>query len=253
MLPHRITSIARWALWNSPPLYRVYRRFRFGDFRNADSDSDYWVAGYPRSSNTFTAQCLSIAARDAKVAKHLHVPSMVIPAWRSGKPGIFVIREPRSAAISWSIYHNQSLDWSLRYYIDFHRFLLPIQTELFVAPFRQTTRRIDLVLVRFAECFDLKLEPVALNESFVSERFTEIEQYWQAPDKPVNERQVARPSKVRSGMTAAYDSLIQKSRALQARLRDAEEVYGLFTKPNRFTEVGAVSRQSAGKTTQLLA
>lgn len=178
---------------------------------------------------------------------------MVIPAWRSGKPGIFVIREPKAAAISWSIYHNQSLDWSLRYYIDFHRFLLPIQQELFIASFRETTRRMDRVLLRFAHSFNLRLEPVAMNDSFVSERFTEIEQYWRGPDEPVNELQVARPSTVRSGMTTAYDSLIHKSRALQARLRDAEAVYGLFTKPNRFSEVGAVSRESAGKTTQLLA
>ena len=164
MLPHGITSLARQTLWSNPRLYRVYRRFRFRDHGVVETDFDYWVAGFPRSSNTFTAQCLGAAARDDKVAKHLHVPATVIPALRSEKPGIFVIREPKAAAISWSIYKNQSLDWSLRYYIDFHRFLLPFQTELFLATFQETTRRMDRVLGRFARSFNLQLEPVVLND-----------------------------------------------------------------------------------------
>lgn len=235
MMPRPITSLLRQALWSNRSVYRLYRCFRFHDFRVEEKDFDYWIAGYPRSSNTYSAQCLRAAARDKKVAMHLHVPTMVIPAWRSRKPGIFIVREPKAAAISWSIYRNQSLDWSLRYYIDFHRFLLPLQQKLFIASFGETTRGMDRVLGRFATSFNLELAPITINESFVNDRFDEIERYWHAPGEAVNELQVARPSKLRSEMTSPYESQIRRSRVLQTRLREAEALHVLFMKPNQFT------------------
>ena len=116
------SSLARHMLWRNKAVYRIYRRIRFHDDPARSQGCKLWVGGFPRSSNTYTARCLAAAAGGEPVAQHLHTPPEIQYALSSGKPGIFVLREPKPAVISWAIYNSRNLGSCLDYYIDFHRF-----------------------------------------------------------------------------------------------------------------------------------
>ncbi len=136
-----IRRLGRWLFWAHPKLYRWIGRMR-GRGDCADGDFDAWIGGYPRSANSFTTAALRLSNPTLRVATHRHIPPLIISAVRAKKPGILLIRQPKDAAVSWTIFWEGRwrLEEALDYYVDFHRALLPFRRELLVAGFDEVTQ-----------------------------------------------------------------------------------------------------------------
>jgi hypothetical protein len=215
-------------LWRSGPLYWAYARISGREMPPHASDFDYWVAGFPRSSNTFTARSLQALVNAGKVAERIHSAPVVLNLLHSGKPGIFVTRTPRAAVLSWAIYSGHPLPDILDDYIDFHRFLLPYRSSLFVADFSATTTALEDVMKRFAEQFNVRLKPAPVGAAFCRERLEEISGSWTNQDGSPNELQAPRPSKVRADIARDREGEFEGSPRLRDGLKLAEEIHRAF-------------------------
>lgn len=220
-----LLRIGRRLTWWSPTLYRPIGRLR-GREHYQLKNYDAWVGGFPRSSNTFTAKALARHVPELRVVSHVHLPPPIIQAVREGKPGLFVIRNPADAVVSWVQYSHFSLAHCLHYYCDFHRALRPYADRLLVARFEETTGDFEAVMRRFGERYGLHVRPEAPDMDCICR---EIDNMWRNEDGSINEAQVARPSPARE---AGRGDLHQKLRAgagLRSDLARAEDLYALFT------------------------
>lgn len=144
-----------------------------------------------------------------------------------------VTRSPKATVISWAIYSGESLSNILDTYIDFHRFLLPFRSRLFVADFMETTTNIQDVLNRFAKQFDVALTTAHLGKDFGTQQLHEIAATWKNTDGTPNELQSPRPSQVRAQMTVKYENEFLASPHLQKNLQIAEELHRSFVSSQR--------------------
>jgi hypothetical protein len=134
--PILLRRVGRILFWRYPAVYRGLGILR-GRGDCLKQDCDVWMGGYPRSANTFAVAAFKLANPEARLVSHFHIPPFIINCVRSRKPGVFLIRTPEDAAISWTIYWkgHTKLEHCLDYYLDFHRVMRPYISELFVAPF----------------------------------------------------------------------------------------------------------------------
>ena len=220
--------IGRACLWPHPHLYRPIGALRKRPA--VPKDIDLWVAGFPRSGNTFLWKYLELAFPTKKVAGHLHLPPMVIAQLERGSSGILVLRTPRDAVISWSIFLNVPLAYAIDYYIDFHRILARYRTKMFVARFEDVTRDPQSVIDRFCARFDLapiKSLPGDQRNTKVFELIDRMTN-WTRPDGSVDEMKVARPSEKRHFVAERLALQIERSPELQQKLEAAEKLYQEF-------------------------
>jgi hypothetical protein len=216
--------IGRHIAWRSPLLYRpvgaLRRRLNYHL-----ADYDIWVGGFPRSSNTFTGKALQVCLAGLKVVSQIHVPPPIIQAIREKKPGLFLIRHPEDAVISWAQYTGLTLEHCINYYIDFHTILLPYRYGMLIVTFEQATADIQSVIKEFARRYKLEAHSVDVQPDRL---FEQIETMWTDAHGTVNEWQVARPSGVRDRSRQAYRDEIRNCGRLLSRLTLAEEAYHKF-------------------------
>jgi hypothetical protein len=226
ILPKSLRRAAREIFWGNPFLYRILAAVLRRPFLvHATNDYDFWVGGFPRSSNTYTARMLELCLTHQRLLCHIHFPAHIIPMIKSGKPGMFVLREPVGACISWAQYAEQSLGESLDFYIDFHHIMLPYVNRLFVAPFELTTSNFRLVLDDFNRYYGLSLTLPDYSPSRVMEA---VETNWTNEDGSVEEMRVARPSAVRAAQRQKYLAELAETPKLSAALEAAHRLYQTF-------------------------
>jgi len=214
----------RRVLWRFPYLY-----WAFGVLRHRKDclsrDFDLWVDGYPRSGNSFCVEAIKLANPSARIRSHCHLPPFILQAVADKKPGIFLLRKPVDAAISWAIYWDRPLGLCLDYYIDFHLVLRPRAPELFIASFDQATTRFDQVLARFNQRFGTGYAVPAMGPEFIRRCFAAVESSRFSPGQPVDERHVARPSVERARLKPALLERFAQAPALKRKLDEANELY----------------------------
>jgi len=103
--------------------------------------TDIVIEGYWRCGNHFATYAFMVAQpHELKVAHHFHAPAQLILAARWNIPAILLIREPREAVLSSTIY----MGWEdpaplLRFYNIFHSAVLSYKEEVVVSEFGITT------------------------------------------------------------------------------------------------------------------
>ncbi len=249
--PGPLHRLARRLFWPRPAIHRLVAIGR-GRPLSLPRAGQFWVGGYPRSANTYTAYALQRCIRPGEsVAFHLHIPPQILRLHRAGENGILVIREPLSAAISWCQYFQlrkrgvdliEALAWALDYYIDFHRVLQPAAPAMFIAEFADCTRDIRAVLQRF---FIAAGKTNNVPEMDGDELKSGLERHWTNPTGAVDEMAVGRPSAVRSELRASHwrrPELLGDER-VKERLDEAEALYRYFLelslKPKAASRPGA--------------
>ncbi len=226
MLPRILRRTARDIFWGNPFLYKLIAAVLGRPFlQHATADYDLWVGGFPRSSNTYTARMLELCLTHQRLLYHIHFPAHIIPMVKSGKPGMFVLREPAGACISWAQYADQDLADSLDFYIDFHRIMRPYAKRLFIAPFESTTSDFSLVIEHFNRRYALSLTVPEHSQ----ERMTAaIERNWKNQDGSVQEMRVARPSAIRNSQREKYRIELNDRPAVRTKLKAANSLYEAF-------------------------
>lgn len=222
----------RWLLWPRPFWYRPFGIVR----RQMDCMNrqfDLWIDGFPRSANTFCVHAFQSANPKAKVRSHRHLPPFIIQAVAYGKPGIFLVRKPVDAALSWAIYRQEELGICLEYYIDFHRALRPHIPSLFTASFEQVTTHFDRVVERFNRRFGASYQTPDMTGDAVQRCFARVEKAWTLPGNEPDENTVPRPSPQRARVKAQLLEELQANRGLMRKLDAANELYLEFRSETR--------------------
>jgi hypothetical protein len=224
-----IRRFARRIVWRSPHLFQPIGRWK----RNLDvlgTDGDFWVAGFPRSGNTFLWQLLQQLLPDLNIVGHLHVPPFIFHMLSRDRPGILVIRSPADAAVSWSVFTGCSIEHSLLYYIDFHAVLRPLRSELMVASFDEVTTNFPKIASRINARWSIGVPSVVPDEFLlgrVSERVEQLcKQLCPTDSGMVDEMRVSRPSPARK----------TKAEHIRAKLQDGSTSRMLAAANQIYTE-----------------
>ncbi len=223
--PFLMRRLGRRLFWRWPALYRHFGLVR-GRGDCFEQDFDLWLGGFPRSANTFACEAFQIANPGARLASHRHVPPFIIRWLDAGRPGIFLIREPEDAVISWTILWGGHLEESLNYYLDFHRALLPHVSRLLVATFEMVTADFGAVTERFNQRFGTHYAAFRHAPAAVTECFSRIDK-----TSPLSgsELGVCRPSEKRAKMKPKLRQQLRETPALIRKLEMANERYAAFT------------------------
>jgi hypothetical protein len=225
--PLWIRRIGRRLIWPHPNAYRLVHQMRRRCEWPAD-DFDLWIDGYPRSANTFTSKLFQLANPKARLRLHTHLPPPIIQNVRDQKPGIFLLRKPEDAAISWAIFWRMRLEPCLDYYIDFHRALRACAPDLFVAPFELVTGDFARVIRQFNQRFGTQYLPPQQESAAAAIAFSLIEDEFRNPAGEVNELTVCRPSPRRQEIKTAMLAQFQLDRPLRKKLQQARELHSTF-------------------------
>jgi len=150
----------------------VARRLLFG------RDTELVIEGYPRSANTYAVVAFELAQpRPVRVAHHLHAASQIVNAAKARRPVMVLIRNPREAVASLAI---RSPEWSLpaalRFYIRFHRAVVPALENCFVAPYASVIGQYDVVIEELNRKFGTAFTVPPNNAQFVEKCFRRIDE-----------------------------------------------------------------------------
>lgn len=232
--PFVLRTWGRRLLWGRPTLYRHLGLAR-GRGDCFDEEFDLWIDGFPRSANTFTSEAFRLANPAARLIDHRHLPPFLVRWVRTERPGIFLIRKPDDAVISWAIVWGGYLEESLDYYIDFHRALLPYVSRLFVATFDMVTEDLGAVIGAFNVRFGTQYSPPPPGVEGTSEVFARIEQ-----NSPLSgdEMTICRPSEKRVDLKQQLRQQLRENPVLIQKLEAATALYAAFT-------ANALGRQQA--------
>jgi hypothetical protein len=126
-----------------------------------------------------------------RIRSHRHIPPFIINSVERQKPGLFLIRKPEDAAISWAIYWNSPVEPCLDYYIDFHRILLPYASKMYVASFEEVTTDFDGLIRQFNTSLNTRYGLPGYEAGVV---FSRIEEESRNHKGELNELQICRPS-----------------------------------------------------------
>lgn len=220
--------LGRQITWGHPALYLPVglMRGRGNVFRK---DYEVWLAGYPRSGNTYSQKAFQLSNPERQVLTHRHLPTYVIQSLRQEKPGVLLIRQPRDAAISWSIYDRDPLRDSLEYYIDFHKILVPYRNDLSIVRFENVVQDFNIIIEQMNARWDLGLRRFSNGREDVDLCISQIENDYRDVSGDINELRVCRPSEQRASAKNQLLRELQTNSKLQSLLQKANDLFEEFT------------------------
>lgn len=185
------------------------------------------IEGFPRSGNTFSVAAFMVAnGPDHHIGRHLHGAPHVLRAARMGLPTVVLIREPRSAVLSYLIRRDTLFaDDALLEYLDFYRTALRARGAFVVGLFDQVVSDFgaitDQVNARFGTSF-ARYEPTPENREAA---FALVEEMNRLECRgEVLETHVGRPSAERAQRKLELQTSLDKPRTI-ALLAEAEDCY----------------------------
>jgi hypothetical protein len=185
------------------------------------------IEGFPRSGNTFSVAAFMVAnGPDHHIGRHLHGAPHVLRAARMELPTVVLIREPRSAVLSYLIRRDTLFaDDALLEYLDFYRTALRARGAFVVGLFDQVVSDFgaitDQVNTRFGTSF-ARYEPTPENREAA---FALVEEMNRLECRgEVLETHVGRPSAERAQRKLELQTSLDKPRTI-ALLAEAEECY----------------------------
>lgn len=155
----------RTVVGRSPRLFDpLYRAFNESPTRLVSRDTEIVIEGFPRSGNSFSVNAFTWAqARAVSIANHIHTPGQVTAGLRLGKPVCVLIRNPRDAipALLAKIPHFSPSDACAAYNV-YYRSLLPLRSDVVIAPFEDVTSDFGAVISRLNEKFSMNFNTIDL-------------------------------------------------------------------------------------------
>lgn len=157
-LPLELRHYLRQIVWSSDNIYRPIGHLR-GRGAFGPEECSYFVSGYPRSGNHFCSYALRLLSKDDyRINKPSHIPPLVERSVRMNHPTIVVLRNPRKAALSWSIYTGEPLVASLKYYVQYHELIWKHRSGFLVAEFEDFTKDIRPLAKALFERWSLEFD-----------------------------------------------------------------------------------------------
>lgn len=223
-------SVARQSVWKNPRIYRALGLAKKRYLKEFDEPQDFFVFGFPRSSNTYCGYYLKLNLRSQlRLLFQLHLPPMVIEVLNRGIPHMLVIRNPKDCAKSYAIMCGSPVLDQLDYYIDFHSCLLRYRECLFIVPFEDSTKRIRDVFKELETRFSIDLECAYSPAEAESRTRKAILEGATDRDGTVNHRHYHLPSDQRLTMARSLEAEFLLPE-VAARLQTAENLYREFLK-----------------------
>ncbi len=238
----RLKRRVRPLLWRFPFLHAIVMRVFHGGWPKKTS-GNFWVAGFPRSGNTFAGVLLAETGKFGRVDYHFHRAGKIAALSQSGIPGIMVVRRPDDAAISWAILNDWALERALEDYVDFHKFLQPRIGSLYVVCFDWFIKHPQELIRTVATMLGSDINDFEFSEQLLERVNTKIEHIWRNRLGIVDEQQVARPSHARIERKKILLEELRSSPYLANLLGEATESYGLFL--SRSKDLSAKTRAIA--------
>ena len=193
-------------------------------------DYDLWIDGFPGSATALTASAFQQANPGVRLGGRWHTPPFILQALFSFKPGIFLVRQPADAVISWTILSNRNLGECLDYYNDFHRALAPQAPWLFVVPFDEAMSRFATVIEGFNVHYHTNYSTPAQNPAaFLA---TEGESQ-PRPEPAVRELRIIRPVAAHSDLKQELRLRLHESPRLRRKLERARQFHLAFVPGGR--------------------
>jgi hypothetical protein len=220
--------LARACLWHDPALYRWFGKLR-GRGDCLDLNFDLWIDGFPGSANGLAAKAFGQANPSASLGGRWHAPPFILHALFNFKPGIFLVRQPADAVISWAILSNRSLAECLDYYNDFHRVLSLHATWLFVAPFEEVMTQFATVIDAFNLHYRTNYAAPAQNPAAVLAASAQP----QRSNGSASELRVSRPAPTPSSLKHELRQRLHETPRLCRKLDRARELYSAFVPGGR--------------------
>jgi len=228
-------------------LYEAFRTFAGGKSKRHEWPSrrtQLYVAGYPRSGNTYTSFWIQKTAPELRVSSHFHMVATLRKALKLNTNVLWVIREPRQAIASYAIYRRGHTparrrrstefyaEMALRDYLDYFRFALQHIDRMFVVEFEMTVNRPEQVLAMIQSHFSLLQD---VDEEMVAKACEERLQFMRTDDRDVS---------IRSGPSEEKEKLkdgIREYLFAHPGFKAAEEYYQTALARARATEEAFVS------------
>jgi hypothetical protein len=220
-----LRRVLRKLVWPHPELYRVFGAIDGRTLPAADSFK-VWVAGFPRSGNTYAIVVVESAfGLEGKVSPQLHVPPQAITSINHGIKGFLLIRNPTDACISWATYNRYSLKHCLNLYIDFHTVMLPYASRVNIIEFESLVSDLDSLTKFMSTTLDLPILNERMNQQ---EIIAKIDLLTKDAKGIVDENKVSRPSQERKSRRDFLLNEIRTNNSLQKKFLKCEDIYRQF-------------------------
>lgn len=142
-------------------LLGAYARMRGKGIVSVSNSTKLVIEGYPRSANTFALAKISTLNPALQLAHHVHGAGQLIKAINYGTPALVLIRYPVDAVASLIIRERHvSVDYALKNYNYFYRFVIKKYTHFYIADFLDVINDFDVIV----EGLMAKYPGLALNE-----------------------------------------------------------------------------------------
>lgn len=127
----------------------------------------FCIEGYPRSANTTVSYLLlpqlteRFKTPDA-IIHHTHNLKTVKFCRLMEVPSLILIREPRAAVISNYIYHQGRVGFErlIQKWVAYYKYVSKYRSELLICGFETATKRLNEVIIKLNEVYDLGLLPI---------------------------------------------------------------------------------------------
>jgi hypothetical protein len=214
-------AVAEWAL-AGPHRARLYCHFRRGFSANiVGPQSRIVIEGYPRSANSYAVAAFLFANGRVPLGHHLHSPVNVELGVARKLPVVLLVRRPLDAIASLLLRAPaMSPRVAIGRYIRFHRRLVPLLSEVVVAPYEVVIADfgavIDEVNRRFGTAFQ-RYERTPEHEEALRWHID-----WSGRVHGDDELAVGRPSSLRAERKPAVIEAVERRRE---ELAAAEQLY----------------------------
>lgn len=138
------------------------RRLRIGQ------NTDVVIDGFPRSANTYAVVGFNAAQRlPVTISHHTHAPATLISAARKSIPTLLLIREPRGASLSYSIYNATSVEEALREWVWFYSCCRRIVDKVAIGYFDEIVSDVNSVARLLNAKFGTSFDAAAIDDAWL--------------------------------------------------------------------------------------
>ena len=195
------------------------------------------IEGFPRSANTFAVFAVqNVQPEKLRLAHHMHVPAQIIRGVHWKIPTIILIRNPRDAVVSFTMYDQQiSINQALKCYVSFYKSVYPYRSKCVIASFEEVINNYSSIIQKINNKFGTKFVSLTPTRSELQGIFEKIEEVGKIEairqgKTECSELNIARPSSTRASLkTELVEKL--KEPENQKILQDSEKIYREFISP----------------------
>ncbi len=215
-----------------PGLYLpIYRLIGKNQKLLVNHSTEIVMEGFPRSGNTFSVAAFEWSQnRPLNIAHHLHSASQVIWGCRHNIPVVVLIRKPKEAVVSFLIREPYlTPELALRSYINFYKAIMDLKSRVLIVTFDELTADFGAVIERINERYGTAFSLFEHTDENVKKIFDLVQSYGisESPASRLDEKSVARPSRMRSEMSVEYMKILD-SEEYHKLVDDAERLYTRF-------------------------